>query len=167
MGMFEKFRARRKRKRKQQRRSRLARDLQFFRENDNPGLLFKRLSSMPGIADARLETGWTCFVDVTMKDGFEISTSSSISTIALRKAVRAVAARLYPDRTKEVSQMARCQERPHFRYTWPGKDESFVCFEHSRRLQRVAAAMGLHLQLIPLSEDEQAQASCSQNLNAD
>lgn len=60
--------------------------------------------------------------------------------------------------------MAQCQEQPHFRYTWPGKDESFICFEHSRQLQRVAAAMGLHLQLIPLSEDEQTGVSCSQEL---
>lgn len=92
--MFEKFRARRERKRKQRRRSRLARDLQFFRENDNPGLLFRRLMSMLGVADARLIAGWICFVDVTMTDGFEITTSSIFSRNALRKAARAVAARL-------------------------------------------------------------------------
>ena len=94
MGMFGKARAKRKRKRKRQRRSRLARDLQFFRENDNPGLLLKRLFSMPGVTSACLETGFTCFVDVTMRDGFEISRSAVLSHDALRKAAGAVAARV-------------------------------------------------------------------------
>lgn len=60
--------------------------------------------------------------------------------------------------------MARCQEKPHFRYTWPGKDESFICFEHARQLQYLAATTGFRLQLIPLSEDEQAAVSCSQEV---
>jgi len=60
--------------------------------------------------------------------------------------------------------MAQCQQQAAFRYTWPGTDESFICSEHAKKLRNVAAALGLHLQLIPLSEDEQAQASCSQNL---
>lgn len=94
MGMFEQYRARRKRKRKQRRRRRLARDLQFFRETDNPGLLLRRLASMPGVVDVCLDTGWRCFVDVTMNDGFEILISHTLSHTALRKAARAVAARL-------------------------------------------------------------------------
>ena len=60
--------------------------------------------------------------------------------------------------------MAKCQQQAKFRYTWPGRDEDFICFEHAQKLQNVVAAMGCHVQLIPLSGDEQAQASCSQEL---
>jgi len=63
-----------------------------------------------------------------------------------------------------MAQTAQCQQQAAFRYTWPGKDEKFICSEHAEQLQYVACTMGLHLQLIPLSEDEQAQVSCSQNL---
>ena len=62
--------------------------------------------------------------------------------------------------------MAQCQQQALFRYTWPGRDESFICLEHAQQLRNVAKAMGLHIQLTPLSGDEQAEASCSQNLNA-
>jgi len=63
-----------------------------------------------------------------------------------------------------LTQTARCQQQAAFRYTWPGRDERFICLEHARQLRNVATTVGLYVQLIPLSEDEQAQASCSQNL---
>lgn len=44
-----------------------------------------------------------------------------------------------------------CSEPATFRYTWPGKDESCVCVEHATKLKSVADAIGLHLQLIPIS----------------
>lgn len=42
-----------------------------------------------------------------------------------------------------------CAARAAYRYTWPGRDESFICEEHAAKLRAVAEAMGLHLQLIP------------------
>ena len=58
--------------------------------------------------------------------------------------------------------MTRCQNKAMFRYTWPGKDEDFVCWEHAEKLWAVAHALGFHLQLIPLSAEEQSAVSCSQ-----
>lgn len=60
--------------------------------------------------------------------------------------------------------MAKCPHQARFRYTWPGRDEGFICSEHAQQLQYVAVTTGFRLQLIPLSADEQAQASCSQEL---
>ena len=37
------------------------------------------------------------------------------------------------------------------RYTWPGKPESVCCIDHAMQLQAVASAIGLPLQMIPLS----------------
>ena len=45
----------------------------------------------------------------------------------------------------------RCGELAAFRYTWPGKDEAHVCVDHAQQLMGVARAIGLPLQLIPLS----------------
>ena len=44
-----------------------------------------------------------------------------------------------------------CGEHAAFRYTWPGKDEAHICVNCAVRLQAVANAMGLYVQLIPLS----------------
>ena len=43
-----------------------------------------------------------------------------------------------------------CPNDAVFRYTWPGRDESFICLEHSQGLRAVANALSLHLQLIPI-----------------
>jgi hypothetical protein len=43
-----------------------------------------------------------------------------------------------------------CGEDAAYRYTWPGRNESFVCEAHALRLASVAAAMGLNLQLVPV-----------------
>jgi hypothetical protein len=40
-----------------------------------------------------------------------------------------------------------CDRPPVVRYTWPGKDEAGICAEHLPKLQAVAKAMGLHLQI--------------------
>jgi hypothetical protein len=61
----------------------------------------------------------------------------------------------------KVIKMANCQQQAIFRYTWPGRNESFACLEHATQLSRVADAMGLSLQLIPLSGEEQSRVSCS------
>lgn len=55
--------------------------------------------------------------------------------------------------------MKKCQQKPNcgndasFRFTWPGRDESFICLEHSIKLAHVASAMGLRLQIIPILPD--------------
>jgi hypothetical protein len=48
-----------------------------------------------------------------------------------------------------------CQKAAAYRYTWPGRDESFVCEDHSHNLRGVASVMGLYLQLIPLEPEEE------------
>ncbi len=45
----------------------------------------------------------------------------------------------------------KCNEIAVFRYTWPGRDESYVCMEHAKKLKSVAEALGFYLQLIPIS----------------
>lgn len=47
--------------------------------------------------------------------------------------------------------MKDCGQHAAFRFTWPGKDEAFTCVDHAMQLAGVANAIGLHLQLIPLS----------------
>lgn len=53
-----------------------------------------------------------------------------------------------------------CGKAAAYRYTWPGRDESLICEEHSGKLRAVATAMGLHLQLIPVEDGE-----CSQRVS--
>ena len=38
-----------------------------------------------------------------------------------------------------------------YRFTWLGKDEKCICAKHAPQLAAVAEAMGMHLQLIPLT----------------
>lgn len=47
----------------------------------------------------------------------------------------------------------QCGQKAVRRYTWPGRDEAFICQEHLPKLLGVVTAMGMHLQLIPLDED--------------
>lgn len=68
--------------------------------------------------------------------------------------------------------MAKCQNPPLFRYTWPGKDEAYACLEHAQQLITVAAAIGLHLQMIQLNNDDQmkvilSHANCNQEVSED
>lgn len=46
-----------------------------------------------------------------------------------------------------------------YRYTWPGRDEAFVCGEHVQKLRSVAAAMGLPLQIVELRINEAVEAT--------
>lgn len=57
-----------------------------------------------------------------------------------------------------------CNQQAVLRYTWPGQDEAVICLEHAQQLEGVAKAIGLHLQLIPLSGDEQLGKLCPQNI---
>lgn len=42
----------------------------------------------------------------------------------------------------------QCNNVAHYRYTWPGKDESFVCFGHAGTLRAISESMGIYLQLV-------------------
>ena len=60
-----------------------------------------------------------------------------------------------------------CKNLARYRYTWPGSDESLICDEHVGRLRGLANAMGLHLQVIPLSEEDIAMGlTCNQEGDA-
>ncbi len=48
----------------------------------------------------------------------------------------------------------RCKRPAAYRYTWPGKDEAYCCFQHALGIQGVAKAIGSHQQLIRLTPDE-------------
>jgi len=56
---------------------------------------------------------------------------------------------------EENISMNTCENRASFRFTWPGRDESFICSGHSVKLQIVADAIDFHLQLIPVEKGEQ------------
>jgi len=47
-----------------------------------------------------------------------------------------------------------CDNPARYRFTWPGKDEAVICDEHVDKLRSVASAIGLPLQIIPLSEQD-------------
>lgn len=51
-----------------------------------------------------------------------------------------------------------CDSLGLFRFTWPGKDEAYICGEHVHLLSAVAGAMGLHVQIIPVSIVEGGEA---------
>lgn len=58
-----------------------------------------------------------------------------------------------------------CGEDAALRYTWPGRDEAFICIGCAPRLAAIADAMGLHLQMIPLySGGDPNRPTCSQHV---
>ncbi len=52
---------------------------------------------------------------------------------------------------------ADCDGLGNFRYTWPGRDEAWVCLICVQGLQNIAAAIGLHVQFIPLTAGDYIQ----------
>ena len=64
-------------------------------------------------------------------------------------------------REREGGEM-KCSEKATHRFTWPGKDESFICGKHLQKLQSVARAIGMNLQTIPVHESEHAGEECRQ-----
>ena len=52
-----------------------------------------------------------------------------------------------------------CDMTPNFRYTWPGKDEAYICMSCAMKLNNVAQAMGLHQQFIQLTTDDYVELS--------
>jgi hypothetical protein len=61
--------------------------------------------------------------------------------------------------------MSKCQNSAFYRFTWPGQNESFICTEHVNKLRSVADAIGLPLQIIDLTHDEQMQHTCQQEVS--
>ena len=53
----------------------------------------------------------------------------------------------------------RCDRPAMYRYTWPGKDEAYCCFQHALQIQGLANAIGHHQQLIRLEPDEVIKAN--------
>lgn len=47
-----------------------------------------------------------------------------------------------------------CTTPADYRFTWPGSDEAGICKYHANKLRGTAAAMGMHIQIIPLSTNE-------------
>jgi hypothetical protein len=64
--------------------------------------------------------------------------------------------------TEPVASLQRCKQVlrggapcpfvASHRYTWPGKDESFICIECLPKLEATSRALDLHLQIIPLHQ---------------
>jgi len=49
---------------------------------------------------------------------------------------------------------AACPLLPVYRFTWPGQDEAAICGAHVLHIRRIASAMGLHVQTIPLTPEQ-------------
>lgn len=47
-----------------------------------------------------------------------------------------------------------CKNYAATKYTWPGRDQSAVCAEHLPKLLGVANAIGLYVQVLPISVEE-------------
>ena len=62
-----------------------------------------------------------------------------------------------------MKEKKRCTELAKYRFTWPGDDESLICDKCVGQLKSVPTAMGSHLQIIPLSENDlQHNLTCLQ-----
>ena len=46
--------------------------------------------------------------------------------------------------------MKQCDKVADYRYTWPGRDESFICSGHVGKLRAVSERMGFYLQITKL-----------------
>ena len=62
--------------------------------------------------------------------------------------------------------MKKCDLKAYFRYTWPGNDEAVCCSDHMLQLKKVADAIGIHLQMVPLSEEDLSHhLKCTSNIS--
>lgn len=57
---------------------------------------------------------------------------------------------------KRICHQKDCDMEATDRYTWPGKNESFICEQHASQAAHIASAMGMHLQFIPLEDQPDA-----------
>ena len=67
-----------------------------------------------------------------------------------------------PDPDSAPARERKCTNIAAYRFTWPGASESFICEHHADKLGDVARAMGLPLQVIPLTEHEEERPWCNQ-----
>jgi hypothetical protein len=51
----------------------------------------------------------------------------------------------------------QCKNPGTFKYTWPGRDESYICATCVEKLKAIAAAFGMYLQIRAVPEEEQSQ----------
>lgn len=60
------------------------------------------------------------------------------------------------DKIKNKSTAAKntCPNKAAFRFVWAGRDESFICLEHSGMLCAVAHACSYDLRLIPVAPEQ-------------
>ena len=59
---------------------------------------------------------------------------------------------------------ALCGNPATHRFTWPGREESFICQEHLPKLQGVCSAMGMYCQFNPVHESDFAKETCRQKV---
>jgi hypothetical protein len=55
-----------------------------------------------------------------------------------------------------------CDKPATYAYTWPGRDQSYICLRHAVYLRNVANAIGLRLQLTPVADD--STETCRQSV---
>jgi len=58
----------------------------------------------------------------------------------------------------------QCPNPGSYKYTWPGRNESYICELHVSQLRNIASAIGLYIQVRPVPEQEQWQ--CDQIISA-
>jgi len=58
----------------------------------------------------------------------------------------------------------QCKNPGAFRYTWPSRDEAYICAQCVENLKATAKALGMYLQIRALSEEEQWQ--CEQTIES-
>ena len=56
-----------------------------------------------------------------------------------------------------------CDNPASYKFIWPGNNESVICKDHVGKLLSVADALGFHLQIIPLTEEDlKVTLTCNQ-----
>ena len=54
-----------------------------------------------------------------------------------------------------------CKNYAALKYTWPGRDQAAICAEHAPKLKATANALGLHLQLLPVTVEDHERTALS------
>lgn len=65
-----------------------------------------------------------------------------------------------------ICRQTHCRDYAAYRYTWPGKYESFVCKAHAHSVVNVADAIGMALQLIELTQADHAGYEGAKSIEA-
>ena len=55
-----------------------------------------------------------------------------------------------------------CNKPAVYRYTWPGRNEAFICEQHAQGIRVISNAMGFYVQLI---EVEPEDGNCEQKVS--